>query len=199
MNSLVGQSAQSQQEIEAFRQREVARRQGRKFIRVTYIGNTVARIDPDGTVCNLRMHAVEDIEIFPVPDYEHPGKEKLDQRITSTVVKLKSDGAGDIYGDMLDTEFNRHFLAKHKDDFVAADQKTAAEIELLVGRKYKVEPNEEESLKRRISEDQKRLDALKAENLRNKKQKKNKELEAELNRDVDVIGDEIPAEVIDQD
>lgn len=197
MDSDMGTLHRNEEERAALRQRETARRNGREFIRASYVGSIMPRVDGDGTICNIRMFAIEDVEIFAVPDYENPGRQKMDQKIVSTMVKLRQDLTnGEIYADILDTDYNRQFLSTHKDMLSPIDVKVKAEIELLVGKKYRVEPPEEDLVRREIKGLEKRLETLKINSGRSKKRAKAVELEAALNSNLDNIGDaKIPPEV----
>ncbi len=138
----------SREEEEALRQREKIRRKGHQFIKVIN----------EGPESYNRIHSVEDMELFDIPDYEKGGitqeKRKVCRALTFNIEK----GTGDRIAYVLDTEYNRYWLARQLDyGLKIDDERMQKEIEKLVNKPYKIELTRKDELERKKRELEKEL------------------------------------------
>jgi len=100
-----------------------------------------------------RIHSIEDVIPYEVPDFERPGEMKLETRLGTSCLEFKKNNiTGDYVAEILDTEYNRHFVANQKGNGVVAtsDEFQQRFIDVLIGKKFDVEVSEAESIRRDI-------------------------------------------------
>lgn len=119
---------------------QMARRAGHNFIKVLYTGNSPKP---------PRLHSVHDVIPY----------KWVNPKNNSTEIKTKEGCRliefGDEYGQavayILDDDYNRYFLSRHLDyGLFIEDPKIRKEVEVLVGKKYDVEPSESDEIDRQI-------------------------------------------------
>lgn len=153
----IAQLLKSEEDLEREKKFEAIRRDGKSFIRIKWIGT---RKEPE----QIRIHGSKDIIVRELPDYENPGYNKIEGVPGSGVTKfIKDPISGDLICDLWDDDeqWNRHFIARHLGiEFDVVDTKLKEEIALLKKKKFKVELNEKDRLKRDRDRINRRLEAL---------------------------------------
>lgn len=151
----------SQQDRERVKQVEQLRRRGHNFIKVHYAGKQQPMIDSEGTVYNIRIHGLRDVEAFEKTDV-NTGKTEWHSRPGSHALNFRQTSSGDIEADIWDDPdlYNRHFIATHS-ELEVTDAALAREIRDLLGKPFKVELSEVEILEREIAAKQRELAAKK--------------------------------------
>jgi hypothetical protein len=162
----------SKEEQDRLQRMDRLRRDGEEFIKVINHG-------PAGF---NRIHAVDDIEMVPYIDPDTGETKYKKERVSKCVVFDIDRISGERFAWVLDTEYNRHFIARHltlqlsKEDgdtmecFSVDDRKVAKEIEALVHEPFSVEKTKKEQLREQAREIERQLKKIQheEEKLRNK-------------------------------
>ena len=162
----------SQQDREDLKKIERLRRQGEKFIKVRYNGNTVPQIDSEGVCYNIRFHGLRDTEAYEQTD-TNTGKTDWHARPGARVLQLRQSAAGDIEGNIWDDpdDWNKHFLSTHP-ELEVLDSSIKEEIEKVKKQPFKTEYTRKEELERDIAAKLKELEMLDEEQKSAKPSKK---------------------------
>jgi len=181
----------SKEERDIIRKRDRLRKEGESFIKVLNYG-------PIGF---NYIHAIEDISLI---EYNDPdtGRTKFEKKISSSTLIFKEDDlTGDMVADVLDTEFNRYFLARHleldgKPLFVIENKKLAREIGALVNKEFIVEPTKKELLRRKKVEIERELTHIKHQEEKDRNEEREAKMAAEGK--VRTVQENKPKNVIEQ-
>ena len=158
MSNAINELLMSKEEKDALRKKEQLRKEGETFIRVFNYG-------PEGY---NYIHAIEDKILIEYPDPE-TGRPKYEKKTGSSMLIFKTDDlSGERVADVLDTEFNRFFLARHLEHegrpfLVVESKKIAREVKALVNKEFIVEPNRKQSLRRKVVEAERELKKIQHE------------------------------------
>jgi len=161
----------SQEETEDARKKEQLRKKGETFFKVFNYG-------PEGF---NYIHAIEDIVLVP---YEDPdtGRTDYNKKKTSGTLAFKKDRiSGEMTADVLDTEYNRFFIARHLEHegrplFVIESKKIAREVKALANKPFTVEPSKKEKLRRKKVEIERELTKIKHEEEKQRKEEREAEI-----------------------
>jgi len=131
----------SQDEQKALQEMEQAKKQGHSFIKVI----------SDGDI--TRIHSIDIMRITENPSPVW-GKPTYNSHQSTGVLEFKANPInGNMEADVLDTEYNRFFLARHIPwGLRVVDEKTQEKIAALQSKEYKMDMTEEEEITRRIRE-----------------------------------------------
>ncbi len=139
----MGNILEEREDIRQRAAREKKRRSGYKFIRVI---NTVYPT-------YNRLHSVEDIELFEMDDTTTGGKKSVPREVSMAITFQQDPVTTDWFADVLDTERNRFFLARHLElGIEVEDERIREQIEGLVHKEYKVELSATDEKKRKITQ-----------------------------------------------
>lgn len=119
-----------------------ARKVDRNFFKIYYKGD----INPPP-----RLHEIDDIIAYEVPNAENPSVMDIKTKQTTRVLDWDIDQNGDYYQDILDTEMNRFFVSSHS-NIIEPEKELLKEIQSLAGKEYKTEVSELEGIERQIKE-----------------------------------------------
>ena len=150
----------SQEDRKRVQQIEQLRRKGHNFIKVRYVGNIIPATDAEGTVYNLRIHGLRDVEAYERTSI-NDGKISWESRPGARALIFRQAPTGDIEADIWDDPdgYNRHFLSTHP-ELEIVDPTIAKEIASLDRKSFKAELTEEEILEREIAAKQEALNRI---------------------------------------
>ena len=150
----------SQEDRKRVQQIEQLRRKGHNFIKVRYVGNIIPATDAEGTVYNLRIHGLRDVEAYERTNI-NDGKTSWESRPGARALTFHQSPTGDIEADIWDDPdgYNRHFLSTHP-ELEVVDQALAKEIASIDRKSFKAELTEEEILEREIAAKQEALNRI---------------------------------------
>jgi len=153
---------EQRENIRLKRDREQKRRQGHNFIRV--INTVYPRYD--------RLHSVDDVELYEVEDAEKGGTKDDSRPCCRAIEFIQDEITLDWVADVLDTERNQFFLARHLNlGIEIEDAKMREKIEALVDKEYKVELTKKEEKKRKVRELNREIRKLEDEEAKDEKEK----------------------------
>ena len=168
---MINELLMSQEDEAEARRKEQLRKKGETFVRVFNYG-------PEGY---NYIHAIDDIVLVP---YENPetGRTDYNKKKTSGVLSFGKDRiTQEMVADVLDTEFNRYFIARHlelnnRPFFVVENKKIAREIKALVNKPFTVEPTKKEMLRRKKVEVERELTKIRHEEEKQRKDERESEM-----------------------
>ena len=141
MNYMLNSLLVSEDEQKMLREMAQAKKQGFKYIKVVSEGDIT------------RIHSVDFIRLDEKPSAVF-GKPDYTPRYSTGVLEfVENKATGELEAEVLDTEFNRFFLARHIPHGIrAVDEKIYQQIEVLQDKEYKMEMTREEEVSRQIRE-----------------------------------------------
>jgi len=155
MNYMINSLLVSEDEQKMLREMAQAKKQGFKYIKVVSEGDIT------------RIHSIDFIRLDEKPSAVFGKPEYTPRYSTSVLEFIKNNVTHELEAEILDTEYNRFFLARHIPHGIRAiDKKTYREIEPLQDKEYKMEMTREEAVSRQIRElekEKKRLGNIRRE------------------------------------
>lgn len=173
----------AEEEQRALMEMEQAKRQGYNYIHIVSDGD----ID--------RIHSIDVVKLSERP---HPVTRRAEYvpREDTGILEFKENPITKIKeADILDTEYNRFFLARHIPyGLRVTDEKIRNQIVSLVDKEYKVDMNREDTIKRQIKQLEREL--KRERNIRYEEEQREKDRTAGVRVIANKIKNEEPPQVI---